>query len=197
MNYLAKIRERMLTDRTRGWQTSDFDDLMDSQYPKDAAGQYLSRLCRYGDIQRVGPGIYAVDDNRSQEELIKIVLQRMGEPRFLPAQATALRFFELPAPDGDALVTTNPVVKRFNRSLPSWKFLKRDVSRRELSVKANAVLEVLRFRSFWVPGSEEGVEEALVRVLRTGVGSFGSTLEHERNQRLIDELRQRARSLKA
>lgn len=181
MSIIATMRDQM--EGGGAFIPADFSYLDPS-----IAAQRLSRLGRQGWLRHQGKGVY-LRGEVEEEEIVRAVLRKIGEPRFLPARDAALLALGVGAGRDKAALTTSAGIKKFPATLPpGWALLQRDPSRRECSELANLVLEVVR----WQPKLGKQVRSRLVALLRgeVGLGDLGPALEHERSWvvRTIHEL---------
>lgn len=158
MSILATMRGQM--EAGGAFIPSDFD------LEAGLVAQQLSRLGRQGWLRHQGKGVY-VRGEVSDEEIVKAVLRKISEPRFLPARDAAVLALGVGAGRSRAALTTGPGVRKFPATLPrGWALLQRDPSRRECSEEANLILEVVR----WQPKLGKELRSRLVALLREEVG---------------------------
>lgn len=158
MSIMATMREQM--EAGGAFIPSDFN------LEAGMAAQQLSRLGRQGWLRHQGKGVY-LRGEVSDEEVVKAVLRKIGEPRFLPARDAAIVALGVGAGRDRAALTTGPGVRKFPATLPrGWVLLQRDPTRKECSESANLVLEVVR----WKPKLGKELRSSLVALLREEVG---------------------------
>lgn len=187
MSLASEIRDR--TSRPGAYVPQDFD------IEPDLAAQYLSRLARTGWLERVGKGIY-VQGDVSEEEVVKAVLRKLGEPRFIPARSAAMEELGLPVAASDpAAITTGKGVRRYAQGIPGWVLVRRHPDRHHLTVEANLILEAIRYRGSWPTRERRQIEEALVEYVgEQRASAFVPALPHERpiHGEMLVELADRA-----
>jgi hypothetical protein len=187
MSFASEIRDR--TSRPGAYVPQDFD------VDQDLAGQYLSRLARTGWLERVGKGIYVRGDVQ-EKEVVKAVLRKLGEPRFIPARSAAMEELGLPVTNSDpAAITTGKDVRRYTKGIPGWVLVRRHPDRQNLTVDANLILEAIRYSRRWPTRQRKQIEKALVAyVSEQRASAFVPALPHERpsHGEMLVELAERA-----
>lgn len=121
------------------------------------AAQMLSRFSRQGWLAKRGKGLYTRGEV-SDQDVVRSILRKIGEPRFLPARDAALEAIGVVSSHDYAVLTTNGAVHRLEATMPTgWRLARRNPSRRDCSEGANLVLEVLR----WMPAPDAEVASLL------------------------------------
>jgi len=141
----ATVRDRVAHGGERLWRHDDFRDL-----PPQAVSQALSRLARHGELRRVHKGTYyrprrsALGESRvMQSQVMARVLKAPVHPSGLTAANTLGLSTQNPARPHYATPSSSPGTQPDAWSLT----LNRPASRRELSEREGAVLELLRARA--------------------------------------------------
>lgn len=129
------------------------------------AAQMLSRFSRQGWLAKRGKGVYTRGEV-SDQDVVRTILRKIGEPRFLPARDAALKALGVLSGRDYAVVTTNGAIHRLAATMPTgWRLVRRNPSRRACSEGGNLVLEALR----WMPAPDVEVASKLQELLSSEV----------------------------